>query len=215
MLLLTGFEPFDGDTLNPSRDLAFALEGRRVGGWQVHALELPCRFDRAPAVLDAALARLAPSAVLAIGQAGGRAELSFERVAINLVDARIADNGGLRPAEAPVVAGAPAAYFARWPVKAMAAAARAAGVPAAVSYSAGTFVCNQVFFHLMHRLAGPAAALRGGFLHVPWLPAQAARVAGRPSLDQATMQRGLLAALGAAAGLKPEEDPGDGAGRLD
>lgn len=200
-LLLTGFEPFGGERRNPSIELARALEGQRVHGLSIVVQPLPCVFETAAQVLEAALDRWAPAMVLALGQAGGRCELSFERVALNLIDARIPDNAGAQPIDRPVHAGGPAAYFTSLPVKAMVAAARAAGVPASLSTSAGTFVCNQVFYALMHRLATapPAPAVAAGFLHLPLLPQQAGAAAGQPSMALDTMVVGLRAALAEAA----------------
>ena len=201
-LLLTGFEPFGGDTVNPSWLIAEALQGEVIAGARVQALCLPCVFGSANRVLLEALAQQRPRLVLALGLAAGRAELSLERVAINVDDARIADNAGARPIDLPVVPGAPAAHFSTLPIKAMVAALQQAGVPAAVSQTAGTFVCNHVFYGLMHALRR-RRGVRGGFMHVPLLPQQAG--AGQPSLDLATMVRGvrlaLLTALTTAADL--------------
>jgi pyroglutamyl-peptidase len=207
--LVTGFEPFGGERINPSARVAQALAGPlAVAGrtWQVHALQLPCVFAQAAPQLLAALRERRYSIVVALGQASGRASLSMERVAINLIDARIADNAGQQPLDARVVPRAREAYFTTLPVKAMAQAARQAGAAAEVSLSAGSFVCNAVFFALMHALMQqhrdmPSMGLtRGGFVHLPNLPTQ---VRGRrppsPSMAQATMIKGLRAALVAAA----------------
>ncbi len=191
-VLLTGFEPFGGDTVNPSWLIAEALQGEVIAGARVQALCLPCVFGSANRVLLEALAQQRPRLVLALGLAAGRAELSLERVAINVDDARIADNAGARPIDLPVVPGAPAAHFSTLPIKAMVAALQQAGVPAAVSQTAGTFVCNHAFYGLMHALRR-RRGVRGGFMHVPLLPQQAG--AGQPSLDLATMVRGLRLAL--------------------
>jgi pyroglutamyl-peptidase len=195
-LLLTGFEPFDGETVNVSWQVAAALHGRQVGGLQVMAVELPCVFGAALESLYTELRRWRPAMVLAMGQAAGRAELSFERVAINVDDARIADNAGASPIDTPVIRRAPAAYFSTLPIKAMAAAAQAAGLPAGISASAGTFVCNHVFFGLQHRLR--RSPVRSGFLHLPLLPAQVADAAGLPALPLEDQVRGTRAALEAA-----------------
>src|SRR5207248_574545 len=134
------------------------------------------------------------SLVLCVGQAGGRAAISLERVAINVNDARIPDNAGGQPIDTPVIEGAPAAYFTRLPIKAMLAALADAGIPAEVSQTAGTFVCNNVFYGLMHELARPEfAGTRGGFVHVPWLPGQ-----GEPSMPLDTIVHGLDVAIGCA-----------------
>jgi pyroglutamyl-peptidase len=196
-LLLTGFEPFGGEAVNPSIQVAQALHGRRIGGVQVVAIQLPCVFGRALEVLTAALNRSAPQLVLALGQAGGRVDLSLERVAINVDDARMADNAGAQPVDEPVQHGGPAAYFSTLPIKAMVAAVRAAGLPASISQSAGTFVCNHVFYGLMHRLQS-CPGVRGGFMHLPLLPEQAARLGGMASLPLDAMVDGVQVALQAA-----------------
>ncbi|MFD0666923.1 pyroglutamyl-peptidase I [Ramlibacter sp. MAHUQ-53] len=201
-ILLTGFEPFDGQALNPSAQAVRALDGERVAGLQVVSAVLPTAFGASLARLDALLEAHRPALVLACGQAGGRAALCLERVALNLDDARIPDNAGARPIDRPVVPGAPAAYFATLPVKAMREALRAAGLPAEVSLSAGTFVCNHVFYGLMHRLAQPRlAATRGGFMHLPWLPQQ-----GEPSLALERSVQGLRLALDCAARVRQDLD---------
>jgi pyroglutamyl-peptidase len=195
-LVLTGFEPFGGEAINPSWQVAQALHGRRIGGAPVVAMQLPCAFGAALQHLHAALAEHRPRLVLALGQAGGRSDLSLERVAINLDDARIADNAGRQPIDEAVVPGAAAAYFSTLPIKAIVAALRAAGVPASVSSTAGTYVCNHVFFGLQHALAG--SGVRSGFMHLPLLPEQAARAVGQPSLSLATMVDGVALALAVA-----------------
>ena len=183
----------------------------------VHALCLPCEFGRALVVLQAAVQQLQPSLVLALGQAGGRAELTPERVAINVDDASIPDNQGRQPVDAPVVAGAPTAYFSTLPVKAMVAAMQQAGLPAAVSQTAGTFVCNHVFYGLMHLLQALNAqalgpAVRGGFMHLPLLPEQAALLPGQPSLALTQQVQGVHLALQAA--LRHQIDLQQGGGAL-
>lgn len=197
-ILLTGFEPFDRDTVNPSWEVARALDGWACEGATVQALKMPCVFGDALAALDAALAA-GPAPVLAVGLglAGGRTEVTPERVAINVDDARIPDNAGRQPVDAAVEARGPAAYFSTLPIKAIVHALRQAGLPASVSNTAGTFVCNHAFYGLMHRLATrPALArTRGGFVHLPALPEQAARVPGMPSLALATQVEALRVLL--------------------
>ena len=188
-ILLTGFEPFGGEAINPSWEVARALDGHLIAGATVHALCLPTTFAGAPSALGTALAALQPGLVIALGQASGRAEVSIERVAVNLIDARIADNAGERPQDVPVRPDAPAAYFSTLPIKAMRDALRAAGHPAGLSLSAGAFVCNQLFYELQHRLAGQG--VRSGFIHLPALPEQAAR--SQPSVPS----MGLVAQIDA------------------
>lgn len=188
VVLLTGFDAFGGAVRNPSWEAVRPLHGRVIDGHRVVSQQLPTRFDRAVPALSAALDRHRPTLVLCVGQAGGRDGFAVERVAVNWIDAPIADNAGVRPGEGPVIVDAPVAYFSTLPVSETVAAVRAAGIPVAVSMSAGTFVCNQVFFWLMHRLAcdPPRCGTRGGFIHVPWMPGQ-----GTPALALEDMVRGL------------------------
>ncbi|WP_396431231.1 pyroglutamyl-peptidase I [Limnohabitans sp.] len=194
-VLLTGFEPFGGQSLNPSWEVARALHGEVIAGAQVTAVQLPCVFAQALPALKQALASHRPDIVLALGQAEGRCDFSVERVAINVQDARIPDNAGAQPIDVPVAAGGPAAYFSSLPIKALVAGLRAAGFPASVSQTAGTFVCNQVFYGLQHALAGQG--VHSGFMHVPLLPEQAAHWAGPnlPSWPASLMVAGVQQAL--------------------
>ncbi|WP_042377370.1 pyroglutamyl-peptidase I [Streptacidiphilus melanogenes] len=198
-VLLTGFEPFDGETTNPSWEAArLVAEGPHPEGMEVTSVLLPCVFDASVGALREAIRKTEPDLVLALGQATGRAGISVERVAVNLSDARIPDNAGQQPVDQPVVPGGPAAYFAALPVKACVAAVREAGVPASLSHTAGTFVCNHVFYALLHLIATERPHLRGGFVHVPAAPDQVLDQAV-PSLPTATVAHGLRALLTAAA----------------
>ncbi len=192
-ILLTGFEPFGGEIINPAWEVARALDGEMLGQARIVARQLPCVFGQSLRVLDEALAELRPGLVLALGQAGGRSDLSLERVAINVDDARIADNAGVQPIDEPVLHSGPAAYFSTLPIKAIVHGLRAAGLPASVSQSAGTFVCNHLFYGLQHRLAG--SGVRSGFLHIPYLPEQAARSTGQPSMALVSMIEGVRQTL--------------------
>lgn len=187
-VLLTGFEPFNGATINPSWLAVKALHGRQVAGRRLVAAQLPTTFGVALEQLDALLHRWQPELVICVGQAGGRSALSLERVAINLDDAPIQDNAGAQPVDAPIVAQGPAAYFSTLPLKAALGELERQGVRAAVSQTAGTFVCNHVFYGLMHRLATrpELACARGGFVHVPWLPEQ-----GSPSMLHDDVVKGI------------------------
>ena len=175
-ILVTGFEPFGGQSLNPSWEVARALHGLKLEGAQVTSVQLPCVFAQALPALQQALAHLSPDIVLALGQAEGRCDFSVERVAINVQDARIPDNAGAQPIDVLVIAGGPAAYFSTLPIKTLVAGLKAAGFPASVSQTAGTFVCNQVFYALQHSLAG--LGVHSGFVHLPLLPEQAAQWKG-------------------------------------
>lgn len=196
-LLLTGFEPFGGETINPSWEVARRLDGEPIAGLRVVARQLPCRFGEAAEALRQALHACRPALVLALGQAGGRSDLSVERVAINVDDARIPDNAGAQPVDVPVAPDGPAAYFSTLPIKAIVAGLRAQGVPASVSQTAGTFVCNHVFYALMHALRD-RPTVRAGFVHLPLLPEQAARQPGQPSMPLDWMVVGIRAALAIA-----------------
>jgi pyroglutamyl-peptidase len=197
-VLLTGFEPFGGETLNPAQELLHELSGERIAGHRVEPLLLPVSFDAAPRLLCQTIDSMSPALVLCLGQAAGRARISIERVAINLADARIDDNLGARPLDAALIEGGPAGYFSTLPVKAMLAALHQHAVPAELSMSAGSFVCNAVFYRLMHHLAPHLPNTRGGFIHVPLLPQQAVRLAEAPSMSLETLAKGIGIALGTA-----------------
>ena len=170
--LVTGFAPFDGDTINPSYEAVRRLPAH-IGALNVVTAELPTSFARAPRRLRALIAHECPDLVLCVGLAAERAALSVERVAVNLCHARSADNDGARPLDKPVVARAPVAYFSTLPVAAIVKALERAGLHAEISMSAGTFVCNQVFYGLMHHAAKRGKYILGaGFVHVPALPAE-------------------------------------------
>lgn len=206
-VLLTGFDAFGGASINPSGLAVKALHGRQIAGHRVVAAQLPTVFGESLQALRALLARHQPALVICVGQAGGRGALSLERVAINVNDAPLADNADARPVDTPVVHGAPVAYFSSLPIKAMLATLQREGIAAEVSQTAGTFVCNHVFFGLMHELNQRQALrhTRGGFVHVPWLPKQ-----GTPSMALDEVVRGLSLAVRCA--LQAQQDASLGAG---
>lgn len=194
-ILITGFEPFAGDTLNPSLEAIRLLASLRVEGVKLAVAPLPVSARRIEAALREALEAHRPDVVIAVGQAGGRSELSVERVAINVDDFRIPDNDGYQPVDGPVVPGGPAAYFSTLPLKAMVHRMREAGVPAQVSQTAGTFLCNHVFYLARHLAETAFPGMRAGFIHVPALPEQAARSPGQCSMALETIVAGLKAAV--------------------
>jgi pyroglutamyl-peptidase len=196
-VLVTGFEPFGGETLNPSWEVVKQLEGVTIENCRVVTRQLPCVFGESLTVLKSAIDEKQPSVILAIGQAGGRVDITVERVAINVDDARIPDNRGQQPVDVEIVPGGPAAWFSSLPIKAMVSALREAGVPASVSQTAGTFVCNHVMYGLLHKI-GALTEVRGGFIHIPYLPEQAAAHAGAPSMAAQTVKRGLEVAIAVA-----------------
>lgn len=191
-VLLTGFEPFDKAAVNPSWEAVRQLDGVPLSeGVTMVARCLPCAFATAAETLLQLINELQPAMVIATGLGPGRSDISIERVAINVNDARIPDNLGAQPIDTAVVAGGPAAYFSTLPIKGMVKAVRDAGIAASVSQTAGTFVCNQVFYRLQHALAG--TGVRSGFIHVPGLPES-----GEPSMALLTTVEGLRVAALAA-----------------
>ncbi|WP_431095505.1 pyroglutamyl-peptidase I [Polaromonas aquatica] len=199
-VLLTGFDPFGeagrtGPAINPSWLAVKALRGKRIAGHRVVAAQLPTVFGDSTLELVRLLKLHKPALVICVGQAGGRSAISLERVAINVDDARIPDNTGSQPVDTSVVPGGPAAYFTTLPIKAMLQALQDAGVAAEVSQTAGTFVCNHVFYALMHALATQRGfkRTRGGFIHVPYVPEQ-----GVPNLPLPEVVRGLRTAVATA-----------------
>lgn len=202
-ILLTGFEPFGGEVTNPSWDAVQQLDG-----WQpdsetiVRAIQLPCVFDVSLAVLNAQIAVLEPVLVISVGQAGGRACFSLEKVAINYNDARIPDNQGLQPLATATVENGPVAYFSTLPLKYIVQQLRIKDIPAELSFTAGTFVCNHVFYGLMHTLAS-TPQIRAGFIHIPSSPAQASRTPS-PSMSTALVVEALKICI--EASLLTSED---------
>ncbi|HET9032358.1 MAG TPA: pyroglutamyl-peptidase I [Dokdonella sp.] len=195
VVLVLGFEPFADEAINPSAEIARRLDGELIAQHHVVSGILPVTFTDAPTRLAELLDQHRPQLVIALGQAGGRGEISLERVAINLIDARIADNAGLQPIDAEVLHAGPGAYFSTLPIKAIREELEALNVPSALSLSAGTYVCNQVAYWLGHLLATEHAPTRGGFIHVPWLPEQASRHPGEPSMPLEVMISGIRAAI--------------------
>lgn len=204
-ILVTGFDPFDGESCNPSWDAVSQLS-EQIAGAEIVTKCVLTEFRRATAEVSEAIDELAPDAVVFVGQAGGRADVTPERVAINLEDARIPDNAGAQPIDVPVADDGPAAYFSTLPVKAMVAAIRDTGLPAYLSNSAGTFVCNDLMYGVLHHLAVTGrTAVRAGFVHVPFVPEQAARYEGAASWPLDDIVRALTAAIEAVVAL--EDDP--------
>ncbi|MDB6170085.1 MAG: pyrrolidone-carboxylate peptidase [Verrucomicrobia bacterium] len=200
-ILITGFEPFGGGKVNPSEEIARQLNGQIIGGHEVAGRILPCVFGAANLEMRTLLRTVDPALVIAVGQAGGRSSITPERIAINVDDARIPDNAGRRPVDVAVVARGPAAYWSTLPIKSIVEEMRSRKIPAAVSQTAGTFVCNHVFYGLMHTLRA-RRSIRAGFIHVPFLPAQASK--GQPSLPLETMIEAI--ALAAEISLRTRRD---------
>ncbi|SMH34885.1 pyroglutamyl-peptidase I [Azospirillum agricola] len=212
-VLLTGFEPFAGESVNPSWEAVRRLADWECRGHRVVVHRIPCVFGAALTALERTVALADPVAVLGVGQAQSRADVSVERVAINLDDARIPDNAGRQPIDEPVVPGGPDAYFASLPVKAIVAAVQAAGLPASVSQTAGTFVCNHLFYGACHLRARHRPTMRVGFIHVPLSPEQAARHPGSPSMSVDSVAAALRIAVDTV--LATRTDSRIAGGRLD
>ena len=192
-LLITSFCPFGGETLNASQEVLDALP-EQIGETHITKRCLPVSFRRAPELAVETAERLRPDAIVCLGQAGGRESITPERVAINLMDAASPDNDGLQPADQPVVPGAPAAYFSTLPVKAMVAAMQQAGVPAKLSDTAGTYVCNTLMYRLLRWAQTEGGGVPCGFVHLPYLTEQQ-RSTETPALSKETAVAGLLACL--------------------
>ena len=191
-LLITGFDPFGGETVTPSWEAVARLPDT-IGDYRLTKLQIPTVFSLAARTVLAAAKDDIPDVILCIGQAGGRDAVTPERVAINMASATIADNAGVSPREEPILPGGPDGICATVPGAARAAAITAAGLPGKISNTAGTFVCNDTLYRLLHHFAGTAT--RVGFIHVPYLPQQAKD--GAPSMTQAALIAALTAAIGA------------------
>ena len=196
MILLTGFEPFGTYTENPSADVAKALDGRAVGASLVRSAVLPVDHSRAAARVAELVDEARPRAIVHLGLAGGRARVALERVAVNVMDFEIADNAGYRATGEPCVVGGPAAYFSTLPLERMLVALLADGVPAYVSTTAGTYLCNQTFYTTRHFLQSRGVATPAGFVHLPLSPSMVASAGlDQPSMDLPLMIRAVETAL--------------------
>ena len=196
-LLLTAFAPFDGERINPALE-AVKLVKDRIGNLLIVKLEVPTVFGKSIDTVREAIERERPDFVLSIGQAGGRAEITPERVAINLNDARIPDNEGNQPIDEPIFPDGENAYFSTLPVKAMVEAIRKEGLPSSLSNSAGTYVCNHLMYGVLYYL-DKRPGMKAGFIHVPYIPEQVKDKKEMPALELSEIVRGLEAAITAIA----------------
>ncbi|NDK99906.1 pyroglutamyl-peptidase I [Photorhabdus bodei] len=194
-VLITAFEPFDNEAINPSWESVRQLQNQQLSGTHIETRQLPCVFNTSLTCLYAAIDEIQPELVIAVGQAGGRPDITVERIAININDARIPDNQGNQPIDTPIVTAGPAAYFSTLPIKAIVSGLQAAGIPASISQSAGTYVCNHVMYGLLHHLALAYPKVRGGFIHIPYLPEQAVKHPGTPSMALETIITALKIAI--------------------
>lgn len=202
-VLVTGFDPFGGEAINPAIEAVKCLPDE-IAGAAIIKLEIPTVFHASLDVIKEAIAQHDPDVVLSIGQAGGRSDITVERIGINCDDARIPDNKGNQMVDEPVFSDGPAAYFVNLPIKAMVAKMNEAGIPASVSNSAGTFVCNHVTYGVRHIIETTCPGKRSGFIHIPYLPSQVTDKKGQPSMALTTIVEGLTKAIEAIIETKDD-----------
>ncbi|MBK1810010.1 pyroglutamyl-peptidase I [Clostridium sp. YIM B02505] len=196
-ILVTGFTPFGGEAINPSFEAVKALPDK-IDQAEIITLEIPTVFHESIEILDEAIAVNQPDIVICVGQAGGRFDITIERVAINIDDARIADNKENHPIDEPIFSDGQPAYFANVPIKAMVEKIKGAGIPASVSNSAGTFVCNHLMYGLMYLIDKKYPTVRGTFIHVPFIPMQVVDKYNSPSMELSLITKALSLAIQAA-----------------
>ncbi|MEF9958963.1 MAG: pyroglutamyl-peptidase I [Niameybacter sp.] len=189
-ILITGFDPFGGEPINPALEAVKKLPDT-IGGAQVIKLEIPTVFNKSLEKIEEAIQVHHPDVVVSIGQAGGRFGITPERVAINVDDARIEDNEGQQPVDSPVFEEGENAYFTNLPVKAMVAEMVKAGIPASLSNTAGTFVCNHVMYGILYMIHKHYPHMKGGFIHVPYIPQQVVTKGNMPSMSLEDITKGL------------------------
>ena len=195
-VLVTGFEPFGGEKVNPALETVKGLPSE-IHGAEVSWLEVPTVFHKSAQVLEEEMSRYQPDFVLCIGQAGGRTSLTPERVAINQDDARIPDNEGNQPIDLPIRADGASAYFSSLPIKAMVQAIKKEGLPASVSNTAGTFVCNHLMYQALYLAEKKFPHVRAGFMHIPYMMEQVVNRPTTPAMSLVDIRRGIEVAIGA------------------
>ena len=203
-ILVTGFDPFGGEKVNPALEAVKSLPSE-IHGAEIHWVAIPTIFYRSAEVLEAEIVRFQPDAVLCIGQAGGRASLTPERVAINQDDARIPDNQGNQPIDTPIRLDGQAAYFSTLPIKAMVQAIKEEGLPATVSNTAGTFVCNHLMYQALYLADKKFPNMRAGFMHIPYMTEQVINKPNTASMNLTDIVRGIQAAIGAIVDYKDKD----------
>ena len=203
-ILVTGFDHFGGEKVNPALE-AVKLLPKEIHGAEVHWAEIPTVFYKSAEVLEAEIVRYHPDVVLSIGQAGGRSSLTPERVAINQDDARIPDNQGNQPIDTPIREDGQAAYFSTLPIKAMVKAIKEEGLPATVSNTAGTFVCNHLMYQALYLVDKKFPHMRAGFMHIPYMTEQVVNKPNTASMCLTDIVRGIEAAIGAIVDYKDKD----------
>ena len=204
-ILVTAFDPFGGEKINPALEAVKLLEDE-IAGAEIVKLEIPTVFHKSAEVMRDKALEIKPDMILCIGQAGGRFAITPERVAINQDDARIEDNEGNQPIDVEIQADGASAYFATLPIKAMVEKIKAAGVPAAVSNTAGTFVCNHIMYNALYLAEKELDGIQAGFIHVPFIPEQVVDKPEEPAMSLADMAKGLTAAIEAMVEFHDKED---------
>ena len=202
-ILVTGFDPFGGETINPAIETVKRLPDV-IAGAEILKLEVPTVCHKSLQVIDEAIKKYDPDVILSIGQAGGRPDITVERVGINVDDCRIPDNEGNQKIDEPVYPDGPAAYFVTIPIKAMVQKIQSKGIPASISNTAGTFVCNHVTYGVCHLVATKYPGKRSGFIHIPYLPQQVTNKSNMPSMSQDFLVEGITAAIEAIAETKQD-----------
>ena len=203
-ILVTGFDPFGGEKVNPALEAVKSLPSV-IQGAEIRWVEIPTVFYTSAEVLEAEIDRYQPNVVLCIGQAGGRASLTPERVAINQDDARIPDNQGNQPIDTPIRLDGEAAYFSTLPIKAMVQAIKEVGLPATVSNTAGTFVCNHLMYQALYLADKKFLNMRAGFMHIPYMTEQVINKPNTASMNLADIVKGIEAAIGAIVDYKDKD----------
>lgn len=204
-ILVTGFDPFGGESLNPAWEAVKKIPDT-INGAEIKKVMIPTVFGKSAEVTDEAIAEFKPDYVLNIGQAGGRFELTPERVAINVDDARIPDNEENQPIDVAIKEDGESAYFTQLPVKAMVTEMKKAGVPASVSNSAGTFVCNHIMYQVQYMIDKKYPEIKAGFMHVPFIPSQVLDKPGKPAMNLEDIASGITKAIEAIVAFDGKED---------
>ncbi|GAB2021641.1 pyroglutamyl-peptidase I [Pseudolactococcus yaeyamensis] len=204
-ILVTGFEPFGGSTINPALEAVKQLPDD-IKGSQIIKLEIPTVFGKSAETVKKAIIAHQPDVVLNVGQAGGRFGITPERLAINVDDARIPDNEGNQPIDVPIQADGATAYLTQLPIKAMMTKIKAAGIPSSVSNTAGTFVCNHVMYQVQYMIDKAFPDISAGFIHVPYIPEQVVDIANQPAMSLADITAGLTAAIEAIVAYAGKSD---------
>ncbi|KGG80656.1 pyrrolidone-carboxylate peptidase [Caloranaerobacter azorensis H53214] len=210
-VLITGFEPFGGEKINPALEAVKKLDDE-IAGAKIIKAEIPTVFRKSIEELEKIIEREKPDITICVGQAGGRFDITIERVAINIDDARIPDNEGNQPIDEPIFLDGLNAYFAKLPIKAIVKELRENKIPASVSNSAGTFVCNHIMYGLLYLIDKKYPAMRGGFIHVPFIPEQVIDKRNIPSMSLDNITKGIGLAIKAA--IENKEDIKENGGKI-